>query len=90
MAWVVLNKDYAINDETSDIVTRNVRINGFTGEGYRVSDDPVTSFSNRGRTYESLEARVQDRAHGGLRRVRLPVGMSYRQAVDAIRFYGEL
>ena len=90
MAWVIINKDYAANDETAVIVTRRIRANGLTSEGYCVSDDPVTAASNRGRTYDSFDARVLDRAHGGLKPVRLPHGMSYSQAVEAIRLYGAI
>ena len=90
MAWMIINKNYAANDETATIVTRRIRSNGFTTDGYCVSDDPLTRQSNRGRTYDSFDARVHDRTHGGLKQVRLPVGMSYAEAVEAIRFYGDL
>ena len=90
MAWVIINNNYAANDETATIVTRCIRSNGFTSDGYCVSDDPLTRQSNRGRTYDSFDARVNDRTHGGLKKVRLPYGMTYNDAVEAIRFYGDL
>ena len=88
MAWTILNKNYAANDDTGVIVTRKVQTNGYTERGYEIQDDPLSMASNRGRTYASFDERVADRERGGVRRIRIPVGMSYAQAKEAIRMYG--
>ncbi len=90
MAWIVLNGDYAANDDTKVIVRRRVSFVGNGKNGYTVCDDPVSMASNRGRSYASFDERVHDRERGGVRQIRIPVGMSYGEAKDAIRLYGRL
>jgi hypothetical protein len=89
MAWVAINKNYAANDATSVIVARTNRFNGYDEGNYVVVDDELPLPSNRGITYASFDERVKDR-RGGTSVVHLPYGVSYKEAVELIKFYGQL
>lgn len=90
MAWVPLNDDYAVNDETATVICRALRATGFYDDDYCVCDDPLTMTSNQGVMFSSFDERVAAGERGGVRRVSIPMGMSYEDVVDAIRVYGRI
>jgi hypothetical protein len=89
MAWVALNKNYAANAEQLRIVRREHVYNGMGPNGYHVVDDEFPRASNRGVTYASFDERVASR-DGGTKPVYVPAGVSFGEAIEIIRYYGEL